>query len=161
MVSPDDPGEWGWKTPRLSVTPSEERVLALIAEGCRVLEIGTGLGISTKALATGAREVVTVDIDPWVAANIAPSLPENVRFLSALPDPTEEKFDLVFIDGCHIAEALRVDLKEAKQRLYPRGIIVLHDTQYDHVRSVVNEVVHYSFFINSEHGIGIIWQPIW
>jgi hypothetical protein len=65
---PEDPGEayYGGSPKRLSVTDEEAEILAKLATGMTVLELGTGLGVSTKALASTAKSVITVDPDPWV-----------------------------------------------------------------------------------------------
>src|SRR5438552_5695279 len=93
-----DPGEPSTGFYRISVTDTEGAFLAFLAAGKRVLEIGTGLGVSTNYLAMTAREVVTLDIDPWVHTNVWPNLPENVTPSTiAGVGP----YDLVFIDGAH------------------------------------------------------------
>ena len=53
---PADPGEPTTGTPRLSVTELEADILAALVAGRDVLEIGTGLGVSTRAMAATARD---------------------------------------------------------------------------------------------------------
>jgi hypothetical protein len=40
---------------------------------------------------------------------------------------TVDKFDLIFIDGFHVAEVFERDVNHALKRLTPRGLIVCHD----------------------------------
>lgn len=82
----DDPGEPTTGVPRVSIADDEVELLASLVAGKRVLEIGTGLGVSARAMASTATEVVTVDIDPWVHANVWPLLPRNVRCCAEIPD---------------------------------------------------------------------------
>lgn len=130
-----DPGEMYYSrscsrngTPRISVTREEGEILAELARDRDVLEIGTGLAVSTRYLARTARRVVTVDVDPWVEEYLAKSapLPENVEFRCVVP-PVESKFDLAFIDGCHLQEHVEADIAACVQRLRPDGLLVFHD----------------------------------
>ncbi len=50
-----------------------DQIEALV-RGLDVLEIGTGLGVSTEWMARTAHSVVTVDIDPWVWKHVFPYL---------------------------------------------------------------------------------------
>lgn len=130
-----DPGEPTTGKPRVSVTDDECRVLAWLAQGHDVLEIGTGLGVSTRAMAETANGVVTVDPDPWVE--------ESVKFdgLTVLPVQSlsdewlgRRKYGLVFIDGDHEEEAVLRDIQSVLPLLRPGGLVVLHDTNLDGVR---------------------------
>lgn len=127
---PEDPGEPGYPDTRQrwSVSARERQILAALARGQRVLEVGTGLGISTEAMAETAHNVVTIDPDPWVAENIVPHLPGNVVHVDrALDVPGGECFGLVFIDGLHSPEAVADDIALAELVLAKPGVIVLHD----------------------------------
>jgi len=73
--------------------------LAGVARGDRVLEIGTGLGVLTRALANRAQQIVTLEIDAGIV--------RALRAEAALPDNVE----LVH------ADALAVDLAEIVRRL--------------------------------------------
>lgn len=127
---PADPGERGYeRTPRRrSVTDDEAEILSRIATDKRVLEIGTGLGVSTRALAQTAAHVLTVDPDPWVQD---PGLP-NVTFARSLPEDMGA-FDLAFIDGNHKEDAVVSDIEACA------GIpeIVLHDTYLPEVKRAI------------------------
>jgi hypothetical protein len=84
---PDDPGEPIFMTPRISITDDEGEILYILSKGKDVLEIGTGLGVSTCWLADNAHKVVSVDIDPWVQEKVWPGIEnkyKNVIFLRRL-----------------------------------------------------------------------------
>jgi hypothetical protein len=40
---------------------------------------------------------------------------------------TTDRFDVIFIDGLHLSEQVRVDLANARAHLNRKGVIVLHD----------------------------------
>lgn len=135
---PDDPGEpgYGEKRIRWSVTPRESEILRALAFGRRVLEIGTGLGISTKRIAERAEIVFTVDVDPWVAQTIAPGLPANVFFcLGSESVPRDANPSMVFIDGLHEKDAVCADIRFALRQIERPGLIVLHDGRMPHVQA--------------------------
>jgi len=132
---PHDPGEGGYPPafgikPRYSVTDEEAFLLLRLARGFRVLEIGTGLAVATRALAASAQSVTTVDPDPWVRD---PELPA-VTFRRSLP--SSGTFDLAFIDGCHLERAVRRDLGSCQTLDIP--ILVLHDTYLEGVAAAID-----------------------
>jgi cyclopropane fatty-acyl-phospholipid synthase-like methyltransferase len=151
---PDDPGEPSTTQPRLSVTDDEAAILATYANGLDVLEIGTGLGVSTRALAAAAATVTTVDVDEWVQNVIWPGLPDNVTGVSAVPDG-EQLFDVVFIDADHSTAAVVADLAAARRVVKDSGVILAHDVNYDNVRNGLDDGPWE--FIESTHGIGVCW----
>lgn len=130
----DDPGEIGYgpdySLPRVSVTKQEAAILAELARDKTVLEIGTGLAVSTEALASTALRVVTVDIDPWVQD---PGI-RNVEFRRTLP-VEDVPFDLVFIDGNHNKESVIADIESCRHI----PLLVIHDTYLDSVREAIAE----------------------
>lgn len=133
---PGDPGEPTTGKPRVSVTDDECRVLAWLAQERDVLEIGTGLGVSTRALASTCDHLCTVDPDPWVTENVVPHL----DYLKVWYEPAicEEwagrTFGLAFIDGDHSEDAVLRDIQSVLPLLRPGGLVVLHDTNLDGVR---------------------------
>jgi len=139
---PADPGErqYAGNPPRRSITEEEIEILAVLAAGMDVLEIGTGLAVSTHALASTARRVVTVDPDPWVQD---PALP-HVEFCRVLPHDLTG-FDLVFIDGLHTREAVINDIERSR----PIARLLLHDTYLPDVQAAIRhcalvECTHWS-----------------
>lgn len=125
-ISPDDPGE---RLPggigRVSITDAEGELLAWLARDCAVLEIGTGLGVSTRWLASKARQVTTIDISPWVQETVWPSLPANACGVDR--SDVEGPFDLAFIDGGHLPEEFAADLELVEQILASPGLVAAHD----------------------------------
>lgn len=125
--SPDDPGEWGPESsPRVSITDTEGDLLAYLARGQKVLEIGTGLGVSTRYLARNQSVVVTVDPSEWVRESVWPHLPDNVVTCAdrALLAPG---FDMAFIDGDHHREAFEEDVRLCERVVRKGGLLVAHD----------------------------------
>ena len=152
----DDPGEPQTGQPRISITKDEARILCTMAVDKFVLEIGTGLGVSTHALAASAKSVVTLDIDPWVHENVWPTLPKNVYCIKSIEDIRWDDFNMVFIDGDHNTEAARRDILLADLVLKPGGKVVLHDTKYPNVRAACDgpEWSH----IDTHHGLS--WKTV-
>lgn len=150
-VDTDDPGEPSTGKPRLSISDQEASILSALAAGRRVYEIGTGLGVSTRALARWATEVVTQDVDPWVAVTIAPTLDlANVTCVQDRDERCGVPFDLVFIDGNHTTSVVREDIQFARS-LRP-DVIVMHDAHYDNVK----RALHGDWLIlDTEHGLAI------
>lgn len=157
-VDLEDPGEPQTGEPRVSVTEQEAELLAYMAHGRTVLEIGTGLGISTRALASTACTVDTIDPCPWVAEHVAIGLPSNVRHFRTLESlPTyPEPFDLVFIDGDHDPAAVMADL-DAALHLCPKGVIVAHDSNANHVWHALFAMRNDFTFLDTHHGLGILY----
>lgn len=156
-TSPDDPGEPVIEKPRVSITEDEAKILSAIAAGRSVFEIGTGLGVSTRALARWAHVVVTHDIDPWVHENVWPDLPKNVVRAPERLDPSWWSVSLVFIDGNHATDAVLEDIEFARS-LEPQ-LIVLHDAKYDNVRRAIltdegrwDEAPDWTF-LDTHHGL--------
>ena len=133
----DDPGEPSSNAPRVSVTLGEAHILAELVTGLRVLEIGTGLGVSTAHMAATAASLTTVDIDPWVQQTIWPTLPEHVICAKSTSD-LFGPFDAVFIDGDHTPAAVAADLLAA-ERLAPGGLLIAHDVNYSNVRDQLGD----------------------
>lgn len=151
---PEDPGEPSTGDPRLSVTDMEADILAAFVAGRRVLEIGTGLGVSTRAMAGTADVVHTVDIDPWVQEVIWPTLPPNV---TCGTDLSGQQFEAVFIDGDHSSDAVERDVATAMRHAGPGAVILAHDTGSDAVRAPLLAASSCWCFIPTTHGIGVLW----
>lgn len=145
---PDDPGEPSTGDPRLSVTELEAAVLGALCADRSVVEIGTGLGVSTRAIAEWASSVVTVDVDPWVQETIWPALPSLVVTSPLLP--VGQVFDVCFIDGDHSTEQTAADIEWA---LDNARLVLVHDVRYPNVAAAMG---HGWVMIPTEHGIGVI-----
>ena len=142
-LDPGEPGPDGERgAPRYGVCPQEGAVLGTLARGLRVLEIGTGLGRSTSALAASAAYVCTVDPDEWVQATVAPRIAsETVECLTEIPQDFPVPFDMAFIDGMHTADAVESDLRRVLPLLRPGATVVLHDWERAEVREGAQRVL--------------------
>lgn len=129
---PTDPGEpCGGK--RVSITEEEGKILADLVKGKRVLEIGTGLGVSTRYMARTARIVYTVDVDPWVKENVWPEL-EEVGYIVCIDYPWEAvDVEVAFIDGLHTKEQVIIDIRAAIA--YGCKTIIGHDMTDEAVKA--------------------------
>lgn len=129
------------------LTEVEADALAALAKGKRVLELGAYKGRSTIALATTAREVVSVDwhkgdanIDRETANgagyNTLPEFLENIkdypnitplvsRTEDVAPLLVDQTFDMVWIDANHTFTAVQHDWTLA--RSFKPAIIAIHD----------------------------------
>lgn len=153
----DDPGEPNWNAPRLSINDMEARFISELFSGKLVLEIGTGLGVSTRAIAKNAMWVYTVDIDPWVKDIVAPTLPKNVTFFS---DVTEVQLvECAFIDGYHEYNQCRKDIQQCRKTVQKGGMMVFHDLAMGAIRSaLVDEGLENTIQVLTHAGIGVCWN---
>lgn len=155
-VSQIDPGEPGCGKPRISITNDEGEFLESMAAGCFVLEIGTGLGISTRYLARHAELVYTIDCDAWVQKHVFPTLDDlgNVCHSATIPDDLDG-VDLGFIDGCHHPDEIQKDITRIRPYILAGGSLVFHDANVESIRELFRAagVVRY---IASEHGLGVV-----
>jgi len=158
FICPDDPGEPGLKIPRWSVNEIEARIVSEFCRGLRVLEIGTGLGISTKEIARRAKWVYTVDIDPWVKENIAPSLPDNVLFYDNIKKIGAVNFDAAFIDGLHNYSQCTQDIEDARRLVKRDGLFIFHDAKMDPIRGAVHNAGLQATYIATAAGLVIAWN---
>ncbi len=123
-----------------SLTENETRTLRTLAEGVRVLEIGTACGFSTVSMASVAQWVISVDHHAHIndSLSIAWSnlksygFNDRVTLLvgdsnTALADLSPKSFDLIFIDGDHSAQGLTLDVKHALRLIKPSGVLAFHD----------------------------------
>jgi hypothetical protein len=169
---PSDPGEPQHGIPRIGIAHDEESILRLLSFGKRVLEIGTGLGYSTRALIDGgALTLHTVDVDPWVGREIVPVIRDHWWHVNAnkpgsefcfFDDPAkiEHGYDLAFIDGDHSFAAARVDTVRSINAVRHGGLILFHDWVHtgDTVRRGVESVVGagYCHYLPTTYGIGLL-----
>lgn len=145
--------------PRWSVTEEEGQRLAELATGAVVYEIGTGLGVSTRWLASTAALVITCDIDPWVQrdvwADLAP-LPNvllcgNQDALPVLPGRR-----VVFIDGCHEEPKVSDDMRTALRLADGDGLIILHDYKAVSVRNGSTVAGLTALVVETHNGLGVM-----
>lgn len=136
------------------VNPGDRRALFYLVkalEPASILEIGSHVGASTvhiaAAMSPGSR-LITVDIHDvndgpaadWRTAGLQRSprqmLTELDRSLEvsfvtsdsvAFLDRTDQRFDLVFLDGDHSTEVVLDELPRSLRILNTNGVIVLHD----------------------------------
>jgi SAM-dependent methyltransferase len=148
ITFPDDVKGW--------LTVNEGRKLAELARGKRVLEVGSYHGRSTICMAQTAAKVVSVDwhkgdegagfgdSEPAFRANIKRyGVEDKVEVHVCRSDDfkSEEKFDLVFVDGAHDQPAVVTDLCLAIRCLVPGGTIAMHDWDYQSVQNARHEVL--------------------
>lgn len=153
----EDPGEPGHGHKRWSINLMEARLLSEMFRGQSVLEIGTGLGVSTDKLASTAKIVHTVDIDEWVETNIVPTLPKNVVFYKDI-SKVPEGLDGAFIDGLHTFEQCTRDIKDARRIVKKGGLIVFHDLNIDQVKSAIIASRLECYEIKTISGIAFGWN---
>ena len=162
----DDPGEPTTGVPRISIAQDEIDILTEAARDKIVFEIGTGLGISTRALAQHAQIVVTMDPDPWVRDVIAPTLPANVIHVAkwahiddALPDT---EFTMAFIDGDHSTKSTHGDISLCWGICDYGARIYVHDAKYPNVSAAFAQQGVWSYtdaiwkHIPTTHGLAYI-----
>lgn len=120
--------------------PDEAKVLADLATGKRVLEIGSYCGLSTICLARTADHVTAVDYFDGrgtpTPMDTLPAFKTNIerygvadRVTICHPDaelPLSE-YDLAFIDGAHDADSVRRDIDKALAVISPQGLLAFHD----------------------------------
>lgn len=125
---------------RWSISPAQAQRLTALAQGKEVLEIGTGTGLSTEALANGAAYVATFDVDDEVRRLVWPNLPANVTAYDRRYEGLHQAglaFDLIFQDGLHTLDGVRKDIEEALPLMRPDAIWVFHDSQMESVERAV------------------------
>ena len=97
-----------------SSIPEVRRLLAVLAAGKRAAEIGTAFGLGAEALASTAREVVTVEMDPERAREARVRLEGRTNVELLVGDwaellPRRGPFELLFMDGA----GWKFDLRQA------------------------------------------------
>lgn len=116
------------------MTRLEALNLMASALGARTyLEIGVQRGLVFRVVNVAHK--VGVDPDPRSAASIHRT--SNDYFADL--DPAT-RFDLIFIDGLHLAEQVEQDVANALKHLTPGGVIMLHDCSPPTKRSAEREI---------------------
>jgi len=156
---PQDPGEpfYDKASPRWSVNEIEARVISELCYKRNVLEIGTGLGISTKEIAKRAKMVYTVDIDDWVKTNVVPSLPKNTKFFSDVRE-APKNMDVAFIDGRHVYEQVVEDIKNAREHVRKDGTFIFHDGKIGGVFKAIADSNFHAVCMITTMGLVLAWN---
>jgi predicted O-methyltransferase YrrM len=140
------------------LTHNEGRALAELACGRRVLEIGSYKGRSTICIAQTAEVVIALDwgqgdeatgseyTTPALRANLLEFGITNVCLLECRSEYARAILlpcsrHLVFVDGAHDLESVKIDLELAKYVLVPGGTIAMHDAQFPGVRQAAHDVL--------------------
>lgn len=84
------------------------------------LEIGVDKGINFKRVKAKRK----TSVDPNATYDVDYPMSSNA-FFEQLPKDT--MYDLIFIDGLHTAEQVKLDISNALKYLSPNGFIVVHD----------------------------------
>ena len=151
----EDPGEPGLGLQRWSVSEVEARIVSELLRGLNVLEIGTGLGVSTRAIAKLAAHVHTVDVDEWVEKNV--ELPENSTFYKDIKE-VPENLDAAFVDGLHSYYQCMIDIKDAKRIVKRGGLIIFHDTNMTAIRNAIVDSNMECYEIKTGAGMALGWN---
>jgi predicted O-methyltransferase YrrM len=93
-----------------SSLPEMQRLLAVLAAGKSCAEVGTAFGEGAAAMASTAKSLVTVELDPErasVALELLRDFPNVELLVGDWRDhlPQRAPFDLLFFDGGHFDEA--------------------------------------------------------
>ena len=163
-MSPQDPGEPGRNQPRWSVNDLEARIVGELCRKGIVLEIGTGLGVSSRAILKTCYKLMTVDSDPWVWNNVFPELKkefgEKVHCypLKANNVKTPTRFDALFLDGFHEYEQVKKDIANYRGELKHGAIMIFHDLYIDGVYRGIIDSGLTPLHIQTTAGIGVCWN---
>lgn len=138
----------------------ELQLMAAFVKGKRVLEIGTGLGVSTRAMLATCAYLTSVDTDPWVKEAVVPGLGEDFRdkffFYDALPPLGGEGYDVVFVDGHHSEEAVKADVEYAMESMNLGGLLLIHDLHLAEVASGVRRAGQVPFVLRTPMMLGMV-----
>jgi predicted O-methyltransferase YrrM len=156
--SPEDPGEPGTGKPRLSVNDEEGLIIQTLFRGLTVIEIGTGLGVSTNHLTRVCKHVDTFDIDPWVAERVAPNLPSNCTFhVDYMQTVGLPQYDAALIDGLHTKEQCAEDIAFVCKHLPVGGFILFHDLYIHGVFEALSESGLPFVHVQTTAGLALAW----
>lgn len=140
-----------------------------------IFEIGTYQGKSCCAMAENSPEDTKIyAIDPWnyyIAPDIKSDIITMGKFFTFLHDYIksgkvipikktwemfipEQKADFIFIDGDHLYDSVRFDIKKALKWINPGGIIAGHDygAEFTGVTKAVDEIFGNKFQVRE-----LIW----
>jgi predicted O-methyltransferase YrrM len=113
--------------------PEVHRLLAILAAGRRAAEIGTAYGGGAEAIASTARSLVTVELDPERAATARERLAAQANVELLVGDwrdvlPPRAPFEVVFVDGG--GHETKTD-PAILELVVPGGLLVMDDLTPD------------------------------
>lgn len=120
--------------------PKEAELLATLATGKRVLEIGSYCGLSTVCMGRTAEHVTAVDyfdgrgtpqpcdtLETFRNSLERYGLTDKVSVCHPHEPFTLPEYDLAFIDGAHDYDSVKHDISRVREVLAPNGLIAFHD----------------------------------
>lgn len=115
-----------------SSLPEVQRLLSVLAAGRRCAEAGTAFGEGAEAMATTAKSVVTVELDPGRAALARERLAVYPNVELVVGDwreqlPSRGQFELLFLDGGGVKRDPDEHVPLAVSLLAEDGLLVLDD----------------------------------
>ena len=140
-----------------SLTVKEARLLARLAKGGKVLEVGSSYGFSTIVMAQVADHVDAVDphpelagLSPGTLAGLQSAVKEYsvadritvIRDFSynVLPEMARQSYDLIFVDAHHEEESVAIDAELVRDLVKPGGYLAFHDYAEDWCPGVAQAV---------------------
>jgi hypothetical protein len=154
------------------LTADEGALLTELCDGKRVMEIGSYCGRSTVCI---ARRAASVDcVDWWDGRATAVPQPTMAKFSENIKrykvdhkcsirfpyEPIDKEYDVVFIDGAHDYESVKIDIGKALRALSPTGVIVFHDYQSPNdpgVTQAVDELLASgAHLIQKQHTLAVV-----
>jgi len=114
-----------------------------------VLELGSNDGVSTKLFAAHAKKVVAVDM--VLTQKMKKVLDEcenivffNTNFCDFFKNHNTENYDLIYIDGSHLYQDVKIDISNAMKNVKYNGVLCGHDynSSCPGVFEAVNEILN-------------------
>ena len=142
-----------------------------------VLVIGSGAGFTPKVFLENVETLETMTLVDAFLAETGNGSPfdvsagdldypnveinrEKLKLFKVMSKPFLElaikkknSFDLIFIDGDHSSDGFRSDLNLSIKCLRKGGAILFHDTKFDHIRAIADELLE-NRWVNFEIGAG-------
>lgn len=134
----------------------------MMSPGFTALEIGAAWGFSTLAiLEAGAKSLTSVDNNTRIKALAeveANGYADRHTWSCTRSDVfwkenLTARYDLIYVDGSHLYDDVKNDLREAWERLNPGGLLLADD--WDHPKNIQAEGVQ------SEYGVSLACWEFW